>query len=159
MIKKNFNNSIIFHIIRLSETIKKHGDTLTVQYGITTQQWIIMLLLAKDPNIIYLQENPSSKPLSAKDLADAMNVSRANITNLLTVLMNKNLVTQTFDGNDKRRKRIILTVEGEKIVAALESPRKKRNDDLFKKFKKEEKESFISFIQSALLFLKKDMEK
>jgi DNA-binding MarR family transcriptional regulator len=157
MIKKNFNNSIIFHIIRLSETIKKHGDTLTEKYGITTQQWIIMLLLAKDPNIIYLQENPSDKPLSAKDIAEAMNVSRANITNLLNVLIDKKLITQTFDGTDKRRKRIILTPTGENIVKALEGPRKKRNDDLFKNFNKEEKESFIAFIQSALSFLKRDM--
>ena len=106
MLKKNFNNSIIFHIIRLSETIKKHGDILTMPYGITTQQWIIMLLLVKDPNIIYLQENPTTEPLSAKDIADAMNVSRANVTNLLSVLIKKKLVTQTSDGADKRRKRI-----------------------------------------------------
>lgn len=159
MLKKNFNNSIIFHIIRLSETIKKHGDTLTLQYGITTQQWIIMLLLAKDPNILWLQEHPSNQPLSAKDLADAMNVSRANITNLLNVLIQKQLVTQTYDGNDKRRKRVILTQQGAQIVQALELPRKKRNDDLFKNFNMEEKQSFISFIQSALILLKQDMSK
>ena len=158
MLKKNFNNSIIYHIIRLSETIKKHGDILTMPYGITTQQWIIMLLLVKDPNIIYLQENPTTEPLSAKDIADAMNVSRANVTNLLSVLIKKKLVTQTSDGADKRRKRIILTKLGEKVVLGLETPRMQRNNDLFKNFRKDEKESFIKFIQSALIFLKKDME-
>jgi DNA-binding MarR family transcriptional regulator len=158
MLKKNLNNSIIFHIIRLSETLKKHGDLLTEKHGITTQQWIIMLLLAKDPNIIYLQEHPTDKPLLAKELADAMNVSRANITNLLNVLLEKKLVEQIFDGQDKRNKRITLSPKGKKVVEELELPRNKRNNELFKKFTKEEKLSFIKFIQTALISLKGDME-
>ena len=87
-----------------------------------------------------------------------MNVSRANVPNLLSVLIKKKLVTQTSDGADKRRKRIILTKLGEKVVLGLETPRMQRNNDLFKNFRKDEKESFIKFIQSALIFLKKDME-
>jgi DNA-binding MarR family transcriptional regulator len=159
MIKKNQNASIIFHVIRFSETIRKHGDVLTQRYGITTQQWLILLLLAKDPNIIYLQENPQDKPMLAKELADAMNVSRANITNLLNVLLHKKLVKQTEDGVDKRRKRLVLTKEGEKVVDALEEPRHKRNAKLFSNFSKQEKENFIAFIQTSLTLLKKDMGK
>lgn len=159
MIKKNQNASIIFHVIRFSETIKKHGDVMTQQYGITTQQWLILLLLAKDPNIIYLQEHPQQKPMLAKELADAMNVSRANITNLLNVLIQKKLIKQTEDAADKRRKRLVLTKEGEKIVNALEEPRHKRNNKLFNNFSKTDKDNFIFFIQTALATLRKDMEK
>jgi DNA-binding MarR family transcriptional regulator len=158
MIQKNINASIIFHVIRFSETIKKHGDILTQQYGITTQQWLILLLLAKDPNIIYLQENPQDKPMLAKELAEAMNVSRANITNLLNVLMRKKLIKQVADKVDKRRKRLILSKEGEKVVGLLEEPRKKRNNRLFGNFSREEKDSFIAFIKTALVTLKADMQ-
>lgn len=157
MIKKSLNASVIFHIIKFSETIRKHGDVMTHQYGITTQQWLILLLLAKDPNIIYLKENPQQKPMLAKELAEAMNVSRANITNLLNVLLRKKLIKQVADGDDKRRKRLILTPEGERIVLALEEPRQKRNNRLFAGVSKEEKESFIAFIQTLLGVLKKDL--
>jgi DNA-binding MarR family transcriptional regulator len=159
MIKKNQNASLIFHVIRFSETIRKHGDVLTQQYGITTQQWLILLLLAKDPNIIYLQEHPQEKPMLAKELADAMNVSRANITNLLNVLLRKKLIIQTEDGFDKRRKRLVLTKEGEKVVDALEGPRHKSNARLFSSFSKEEKDTFIQFIRTSLSLLKGEVEK
>jgi DNA-binding MarR family transcriptional regulator len=159
MIKKNQNASLIFHVIRFSETIRKHGDVLTQQYGITTQQWLILLLLAKDPNIIYLQEHPQEKPMLAKELADAMNVSRANITNLLNVLLRKKLIKQVADGNDKRRKRLMLTANGEKVVMALEEPRHKRNQKLFANFSKDDKDNFLGFIQTSLKVLRKDMGK
>jgi DNA-binding MarR family transcriptional regulator len=159
MIKKNQNASVIFHVIRFSETIRKYGDVLTQQYGITTQQWLILLLLAKDPNIIYLQEHPQEKPMLAKELADAMNVSRANITNLLNVLLRKKLIQQIEDGHDKRRKRLVLTKEGEKVVEALELPRHKSNARLFSNFSKEEKDTFIDFIKTSLAVLKRDIEK
>jgi DNA-binding MarR family transcriptional regulator len=159
MIKKNQNASLIFHVIRFSETIRKHGDVLTQQYGITTQQWLILLLLAKDPNIIYLQEHPQEKPMLAMELADAMNVSRANITNLLNVLLRKKLIMQTEDVLDKRRKRLVLTKEGEKVVDALEGPRHKSNARLFSNFSKEEKDTFIEFIRISLAVLKNDAGK
>ncbi len=80
MLKKNLNASVIFHVIKLSETWKRNGDAITQQFGITTQQWLILLLLAKDPNILYFKENPQEKPMMAKELAEAMNVGRENRT-------------------------------------------------------------------------------
>jgi DNA-binding MarR family transcriptional regulator len=150
MIKKNINASVIFHVIRLSETWKKNGDMITKKYGITTQQWLILLLLANDPNIIYLQENPQEKPLMAKELADAMNVSRANITNLINVLLKKKLIVQVADEADKRRKRLVLSKAGEKVVASLEVERTEKNNKLLNSFSKSDKESFIRFIKTCL---------
>jgi DNA-binding MarR family transcriptional regulator len=158
MIKENLNASVIFHVIKFSETIRKQGDVLTQRYGITTQQWLILLLLAKDPNIIYLKENPQQKPMLAKELAEAMNVTRTNITNLLNVLIRKKLIRQTTDKLDKRKKRLVLTPEGERIILELETPRNKRNQRLFSSFSKAEKENFIGFIQTCLAILKRDAE-
>lgn len=150
MIKENINASVIFHVIKLAETWKKKGDLITQQYGITTQQWFILLLLAGDPNIIYLQENKHEKDLMAKELAEALNVSRANITNLLNVLIDKNLISQGADENDKRRKRLTLTKEGRVLVEKLEKPRLQVNEKLLNKFSKTEKENFIAFIAICL---------
>jgi DNA-binding MarR family transcriptional regulator len=150
MIKKNINASVIFHVIKLAETWKKNGDLVTQQYGITTQQWLILLLLANDPNILYFQERKHEKALMAKELAEAMNVSRANITNLLNVLLKKKLIQQIADGHDKRRKRIVLTAAGEKLVNALEDIRHDYNNRLFVKFSKTDKEQFVGFIKVIL---------
>ena len=157
MIKKNQNASLIFHIIRFSVSLRKNGDTLTQKYGITAQQWLILLLLSKDPNIIYLQENPQDKPMLAKELATAMDVSRANITNLLNLLLRKKLISQIADVHDKRRKRLTLTKKGKIIVIKLETERYKRNQRLFENYSKIEKEEFINFIKNSLAVIKYDL--
>jgi DNA-binding MarR family transcriptional regulator len=150
LISKNINASVIFHAIKLSETWKKRGDAITRKYGITTQQWFILLLLANDPNIIYLQEHPHKKPLMAKELAEALNVTRANITNLLSVLLRKGLVDQVEDEDDKRRKRIRLTSVGEDLVSKIEIDRNRYNEKLLSRFSKKEKEEFIAFVKTCL---------
>jgi DNA-binding MarR family transcriptional regulator len=153
MIRKNINASVIFHAIQFSETWKKNGDLLTKQFGITTQQWIILLLLAKDPNFVYLQKDHEQKKLVAKEIADILNVSRANITNLLNVLIQKKLITQQEDQEDKRRKILTLTKAGVQVVEGLEKIRHPKNATVMSKFSKQEKEAFIQFIKSCLVAL------
>lgn len=150
MLKKNIDASVIFHSIKLSETWKKNGDIITQQFGITTQQWFILLLLAKDPNILYLQLHPHTKPLMAKELAEAMNVSRANITNMLNVLIRKKLVIQISDKEDKRRKRLSLTSQGMVLVEKLEKLRYAYNKKMLSRFTNEEKKQFIRFVDICL---------
>jgi DNA-binding MarR family transcriptional regulator len=159
MIKKTLNASLIFHIIKLSDTIKKYGDTMTQAYGITTQQWLILLLLAKDPNMIYHKDKKMEKPMLAKDLADAMNVSRANITNLLRVLIRKKMIVQIEDDLDKRNKKLLLTREGERVISELEIPRHKGNERLLGGFSKLEKEQLIAFVQAILMLIKRGVKK
>lgn len=155
MIQRNINASVIFHAIKLSETWKKNGEAITRQYGITVQQWFILLLLANDPNIIYLQDNPQRKPLMAKELAEALNVTRANITNLLNVLMEKRLVRQVADAEDRRRKRLTLSASGKRLVERIEKVRNEFNERLLSRFTKKEKEQFILFSKACLLAMSK----
>jgi DNA-binding MarR family transcriptional regulator len=151
MIKKNINASVIFHIIKLSETWKRNGDYITQEFGITTQQWFILLLLVKDPNILYFKLNPHEKPLMAKELAEALNVSRANVTNLLNILIKKKLVAQVEDSFDKRRKRLSLTDAGIRMVEKIEKVRNEYNKRLFAKFSKADKEAMIEFMNTCLM--------
>lgn len=150
LISKNVNASVIFHAIKLSETWKKRGDAITRRHGITTQQWFILLLLANDPNIIYLQEHPQKKPLMAKELAEALNVTRANITNLLSALIRKKLVVQFEDEEDRRRKRLKLSPAGVELVVGMEADRNRYNEKLLSRFTKREKEQFIAFVKACL---------
>jgi DNA-binding MarR family transcriptional regulator len=157
MIKKNINASVIFHAIKFSETLKRKAEQIILKKeGLTTQQWFILLLLAKDPNIIYLQENRHEKDMMAMEIADALNVSRANITNLLNVLIEKNLIVQYEDGEDKRRKRLKLTPEGEKALLNIEELRHRYNAKLFAGFSKTEKDGFTAFAKKALKMMKQE---
>lgn len=149
-IAQNLNASVIAHATKLTETWKKYNNAITASHGITIQQWAIMLLLANDPNLNYFKDNPQEKPLMAKELADALNVSRANITNLLNVLIAQDLVIQTEDELDKRRKRLTLTQKGTNILKQLEVKRKKFNDILFANFNDEQKETFNWFANTCI---------
>jgi len=150
MIQRNIDASVIFHAIKLSETWKKNGEAITKRYGITVQQWFILLLLANDPNIIYLQQHPQRKPLMAKELAEALNVTRANITNLLNVLLAKKLVIQVTDTEDRRRKRLMLSASGSRLVQRIEKVRHDFNERLLSRFSKREKDQFIRFAGACL---------
>ncbi|MEO7311627.1 MAG: hypothetical protein ABIX01_14580 [Chitinophagaceae bacterium] len=150
MIEENLNASVIMHVIKLSETWKKNGDFITMKYGITTQQWFIMLLLANDPNNVYLRERNSKKELMAMELAEALNVSRANITNLLNVLLRKKLILQAEDNIDKRCKRLRLSATGKKLLKSLESLRAEYNGRLFSIFTDTEKQGIIDFTVKCL---------
>ncbi len=152
MTSKNLNSSVLFHIISLSENWKKDGDIIAQQYGITTQQWIILSMLSYDPNLPFFEVTKSApKPvILAKDLADMLHVSRANITNLLNVLVDKDLVTQTMDRQDKRRKYLELTEKGNKLMMTMESVRKPINNKIFSQFSKKELEDVVVFAKKCL---------
>ncbi len=152
MTSKNLNSSVLFHIISLSENWKKDGDIIAQQYGITTQQWIILSMLSYDPNLPFFEVSKSNpKPvILAKDLADMLHVSRANITNLLNVLVDKDLVTQTMDRQDKRRKYLELTEKGNKLMTTMESVRKPINNKIFSQFSKKELEDVVVFAKKCL---------
>jgi DNA-binding MarR family transcriptional regulator len=158
MIQRNIDASVIFHAIKLSETWKKNGEAITKRYGITVQQWFILLLLANDPNIIYLQQHPQRKPLMAKELAEALNVTRANVTNLLNVLLAKKLILQVTDAEDRRRKRLMLSAAGTRLVQRMEKVRSEFNDRLLSRFSKREKEQFILFAGACLEAMAKGKE-
>ncbi|HJV19864.1 MAG TPA: MarR family transcriptional regulator [Sediminibacterium sp.] len=150
MIKKNLDASVIFHIVKFSETWKRNNEAITAKYGITTQQWLIMLLLAKDPNILYFRYISHKKPMMAKEIADALNVSRANVTNLLNILIQKKLIIRQEDAADARRKRLLLSRLGIKLINQMEKERSCYNKRIFSGFAVSEKSWTNEFIDTCL---------
>ena len=149
-IEKRMEETLILTLITLGERLKKRRDIISQELGVSTQQWLILLHLANDPNIIYLQQHPQRKPLMAKELAEALNVTRANINNLLNVLLAKRLVVQVTDAEDRRRKRLMLSASGIRLVQRIEKVRQDFNERLLSRFSKREKEQFIRFAGACL---------
>ena len=125
---------IVWNLLDISVLLNKYGEIISREAGITTQQWLIMLYLAEDPNIPFLQRERHDKPLTASELATALNVSRPNITNLVGSLLGKGYVRQTEDEDDRRKKRIVLTAAGRELVHRLEPNRSFFNTRLLKGF-------------------------
>ena len=155
--KKSLEESIVMAILNISDTIVKNGDVVCQRKGITTQQWRIMLHLAYDPNIPFIEDMKSTKrPILASDLADAFNVSRPNITNLVNSLIEKQLVQQVEDAKDRRKKFLSLTPKGSDVLDAIQPIRKKANQRLLEHLNQAEKEDFLSSLMDCLGVLHSD---
>lgn len=149
MIKKSLEGSIILHILDLANQLKQRGDILCQQVGITTQQWLILLHLAPDPNLPGMTEVEEGRKVLGSDLAKALNVSRPNITNLINALLQKGLVAQEEDEHDRRRKHLTLTDKGKEILERLEPFRMTSNRELFEHSSQEDMEKFLKVIQQT----------
>jgi len=149
MIKKTLDTSILLGLYETAMLLIKKNVEFVAKQGLTNQQWVILIHLAKDPNLPYLIREKHTKPLMASELADSLGVTRANITNLLTTLIEKDLIQQIEDKQDRRKKRLVLTNKGERLISSMQSERARSNAEMLVGLSKNEKESFLSYIQKA----------
>lgn len=149
MIEKNTGAKIIWLILEISNLLNKYGEYICQENGITTQQWLIMLYLAGDPNIPYFEREKHFKPLMASELADAFNVSRPNITNLILPLIKQKFVVQQPDEVDRRKKRLKLTDKGEQLLQKLEPGRKAFNEQLLEKFSPPQRKQLLKYLENC----------
>ncbi len=170
MITKRVEESLVLRLITIGERLKRRRDLISQSLGISTQQWLVMLHLAHDPNLVEPVRSPgghgnsssgttvsrpygSSQPLLASELADALNVSRPNITNMINSLLEKRLIEQVSDANDKRRKRLILSEQGQKLLNNLQPHREELNSMLLEKFSEADRETFLRYAETCLATL------
>lgn len=147
MIEKSIDASVLLSIYEATVKIIGKNVPFVQKAGLSHQQWIILLHLAKDPNIPYLMRRPHYKPMMASELAESMGVSRANITNLLSVLMDKSLIRQIEDKEDRRIKRLVLTAKGENLIKSMQADRVESNKTYFVGLSSEEKEILLMTLQ------------
>ena len=149
MIQKNNGAKIVWHILEIANLLKKYGEVISQEEGITTQQWLILLHLANDPNIPYFERDKHEKPFMASELADALNVSRPNITNLLVPLIQKGLIIQIEDEDDRRKKRLKLALKGKELLSRMEPGRSTFNKNLFESLTEVEISQFLHYLESC----------
>ncbi len=149
MIQKNDAAKTIWHILEIADLLKKYGDLICAVEGITSQQWLLLLYLAGDPNIPYFERERHLKPLMASELAEAFNVSRPNITNLLNGLIKKGLITQVEDSVDRRKKRLQLSAKGIEIVEKLETGRTTFNQNLFESLNTSQQKQLLAALSTV----------
>lgn len=149
MIEKSVEESIVLSIFDLSSQLKRIGDDVYQKVGLTTQQWLILLHLADNPNLPYLKREVHHKAMMASELAESLNVSRANITNLINVLLDKGLVRQYEDEEDRRKKRLTLTDAGIALIDKTQPSRLAVIHYLMEGFSDDEKDTFLKFLEQC----------
>ncbi|MFS4467193.1 MarR family winged helix-turn-helix transcriptional regulator [Maribacter sp. 2210JD10-5] len=159
MIEKSIEESIVLSIFDLATQLKKIGDEVYQKVGLTTQQWLILLHLADNPNLPFFKKEKHKKALMASELADSLNVSRANITNLINVLLEKNLIRQYEDEDDRRKKRLELTKDGIDLLNKTQPSRLAVIMFLTEGFNQEEKETFLRFLEACMNKITNEDEK
>lgn len=159
MIDSSIEESIVLSILDLSNQLKKIGDEVYQKVGLTTQQWLILLHLAGNPNLPFFKREKHEKALMASELADSLNVTRANITNLLNVLLDKGLVQQYEDAHDRRIKRITLTDKGIGLVNKTQPARLGVINYLTEGFTAKDKRIFLDFLEQCMNKLINEDEK
>lgn len=149
MIKNNLETSIILGIYEAAVMLIKQNIEFVAKQGLTNKQWVVLIHLAKDPNLPILIREEHQKPMMAYELADSLGVTRANVTNLIKSLLNKKLINQIEDGEDRRKKRLVLTKKGEALIKKMQPSRMKTNAEMLDGFTEKEKKDFLVYIQKC----------
>lgn len=155
MRKETVEESLVLTIIELAAQMTKKGDVLTQELGITTQQWLILLYIYGDPNIPFLNPRRMKEGVFAKDIAEALDVSKPNIANLVNILSQKKLITQIEDSIDRRRKRLKITEKGIEVISQMEQKRVETNQNMFGSLNQSERLEMLQLLHACLRTLKR----
>jgi len=149
MIKKSLETSILLGVYEAAVLLIKQNIEFVSKQGLTNQQFVILIHLAKDPNLPFLNREQHNKPMLAYELADSLGVTRANVTNLIKVLLEKKLIKQIEDKEDRRKKRLILSKKGEEMIRVMQPERIASNKKMLEGLSKVEKEKFLNYLQKC----------
>jgi DNA-binding MarR family transcriptional regulator len=154
MIRKRPEESLLLRLILVGDRLKRRRDIISQNLGVSTQQWLILLHVARDPNIPFFDNNNHVKDLMPKEIAQTLGTSRPNVTVLVNGLISKGLLSEEADAEDKRRKRLTLTPQGAQLLNDLQQKREELNSALFRDLSPEEMGQLISAIEKIMLQIK-----
>lgn len=104
-----FNNETILKMIRVSEELVKAGDRFFKQYGVTTTQYDVLVILQY-----------SEKRITQSDLGNRRVVSRSNITGIIDRLEKMGYAAREGSADDRRVKYIKITPKGKDLIKKVE---------------------------------------
>lgn len=91
-------------MIRARERVMAPIREMLIETGITEQQWRVLRVLTQ------------SGPLDSSDLAEQAALLAPSLTRIIKTLVARGFVTRTQDSEDRRRQRVMITDEGQRII-------------------------------------------
>lgn len=150
--RASLEESIVLALFDLSNQLGKLGEGLASRAGLTTQQWLVLLQVAGDPNFHVPGGRPSlpAHGVMGSEIAEARGVSRANVSALVAQLQVKGLVRQTPVDGDRRRKRLFITAKGRAALAQLEAARRRANRALVVDLAPHDRKTLLQALRACL---------
>ncbi|MEO8501283.1 MAG: MarR family transcriptional regulator [Vicinamibacteria bacterium] len=150
--KASVEESIVLAVLDLSNQLGKLGEGLAAQAGLTTQQWLVLLQVAGDPNF----HQPDGRPARMKggvlgsEIAEARGVSRASVSTLVAQLLAKGLIRRQAEASDRRRKGLSITAKGRAALARLDASRRRANRVLLAELGARERVVLLDAVRACL---------
>ncbi len=144
--------SVVLALFDLSNQLSKLGDGLAGRAGLTTQQWLVLLQVAGDPNFPV----PGGRPalpvngVMGSEIAEARGVSRPNVSALVAQLLARRLVREEPVAGDRRRKRLLVTARGRAALGRLEAARRRANRGLLAGLTPHDREKLLQALRTCL---------
>lgn len=145
--------ALVLTLFDLTNQLSKLGEDVAASANLTTQQWMVLLQIAGDPNFpipMYMPRREGSAGVLASDIALARGVSRASVSVLITQLMKLGLIRQEEEEGDRRRKRLFVTESGQQTIDALEEARRSANRELFVDLDDAERDALLASLRKCL---------
>jgi len=149
---ESLEESLVLALFDLANHLVRRGEKLAHAAGLTTQQWLVLLQIAGDPNFPYSPREPNARVL-ASDIARMRGVSRATISAIVSSLKNRGLIREEADPLDRRRRYLEITAAGTAAVEAVQPARRAANRRLLGELDEVERKRFLHYAQSCLAIL------
>ena len=150
--KASVEESIVLAVLDLSNQLGKLGEGLAAHAGLTTQQWLVLLQVAGDPNFHAPdgQAAPSKGGVLGSEIALARGVSRASVSTLVAQLLGKGLIRREAEASDRRRKGLSVTAKGRAALARLEASRRRANRTLLAELAAKDRAVLLHALRACL---------
>jgi DNA-binding MarR family transcriptional regulator len=145
--KPSVDESIVLALFDLSNHLTRRGESLAAAAGLTTQQWLVLLQVARDPNF---PRAPDDKDVLASDIAAHRGVSRATVSVALSELKRRNYVRETVGAKDARRRVLAITAKGRAVLASIEPSRRAANRRLLRSISASDRARFLRMLLACL---------
>lgn len=141
--------SIILALFDVTNHLYRLGERLAGAAGLTTQQWLVLLQIAGDPNFPG-SARAADAPVLASDIARMRGVSRATISAIVGALVAHGFVREDPDPADRRRRHLVVTPAGARAIEAIEPARRATNQRLLAGLDAAEQRRLLRYLQSFL---------
>lgn len=136
----------------LANHLQRRGERLAAMAGLTTQQWLVLLQIAGDPNFPSSARSAEDLVL-ASDIARVRGVSRATVSAVVSALKRQGLIRETADPQDRRRRYLEVTRAGTAAIEAVDPERRAANQRLLSELDQVERRRLLDYLHRCLAAL------
>lgn len=141
--------AVVLALFDLTNHLQRRGEQLAAVVGLTTQQWLVLLQIAGDPNFPASARQRDQR-IMASDIARVRGVSRATVSVVITALKKRGLIEEDPDPEDRRRRYLALTARGAEAIDAVEPARRLANQRLLGRLRPAERTRLLAYLERCL---------